>query len=392
MAKKKPKPKAKKPKLAKAAPPPKSTRRKRDVKIQPEIIELKLAQIDPSPAFAVRANPDQETIEKYTEAYKAGEVFPPVDVFHGGEGQYLLADGGNRYKARHSAGFGLIACRLHVCESTEHADEEAALFAAAANEAHGLRRSVEDRRAAVKSIIGRKKFADASDRRIADICKVTHTLVRVIRDELTAAGKLDGKASSEARDYKPDRVVRGGVVMDGKGGTTPKPVKLSEKQLEFPPEPKQAAKPDARPAVDVIPLEPPSEDNIKLSALKDAKGRPVPERLVPVFGDVATFERLIGNFKATAKEYFDRAAELLFASVSSNNMETDLENLIGNLKSGKPYVICPACDGTGQKLPAGPKRPECGTCGGKGWISHGGWTRLTEDQKEIASGYTKAAA
>lgn len=363
---------------------------------KPEVLELKLSQIDPSPAFAVRAAPCEEDFAKYAEDMKAGDKFPPVKVYTGGQGHYLLGDGGTRYRACEIAGFEFIAAELHVCDSEDEAEDEAAKCAAGSNENHGRRRSNEDRRAAVASIMKRAKYEESPDREIAKLCKVHHPLVRLVREKLTAEGKLKGKAKSTERDYKEDSHIRGGMTSDGKGNVVPR--KASAKQLEFPPV--------EQTAMDIAPYYPPVDIPLEIelipdeeptgrattTALKDGKKRDVPDRLTVVFSQRFAFDNAVINLKSSVKAIQDRSAEPAFASISWNNVQADLDNLTGDITSAAPFVVCPACDGTGQKLPAGPKRPACGTCTGRGWISRGGWTRLSDDQKEVASGYTQQEA
>jgi hypothetical protein len=42
-----------------------------------------------------------------------------------------------------------------------------------------------------------------SDRELGRVCRVTKYLVRKVREDMTAAGKLFGGASAASRDYKP---------------------------------------------------------------------------------------------------------------------------------------------------------------------------------------------
>ncbi len=56
-----------------------------------------------------RASMDYGAVDDYTEAMKAGTVFPPALVFYDGSA-YWLADGFHRYRAAERAGITEIAC------------------------------------------------------------------------------------------------------------------------------------------------------------------------------------------------------------------------------------------------------------------------------------------
>lgn len=133
-----------------------------------------------------RAKIDQELVAEYTDLLKNGTVFDPVTLFYDGA-QYFLADGFHRYFANRKAGSPNINAK--VIEGTLR---DAILFSFSANSKHGRRPNAADRRKAVTTMLNDIEWQEFSDREIARICDVSHTLVNTIRKELNAS-KADTK-------------------------------------------------------------------------------------------------------------------------------------------------------------------------------------------------------
>lgn len=139
-----------------------------------DAIMLSLAAITADSSLQARANLCQTAIADYADAMRNGSAgFPPVKVFFDGEVNWL-ADGFHRVAAAHQAGLTEISADI------ENGDKrQAMLFACGSNAAHGLRRSIEDKRRAVQMLID--DDAGLSNREIARRCHVSHTFVNVIR-------------------------------------------------------------------------------------------------------------------------------------------------------------------------------------------------------------------
>lgn len=58
---------------------------------------------------------------------------------------------------------------------------DARLYAAGCNDSHGLRKTPEDKRAAVRMLLADEEWGKASDRWIGDQCHVTHPFVAEVR-------------------------------------------------------------------------------------------------------------------------------------------------------------------------------------------------------------------
>lgn len=121
---------------------------------------------------------DERVVGEYSEAIKAGAVFPPVTIFSDGT-SYYLADGFHRYFAHKAAGAPGIKCE--VINGTLR---EAILYSLGANGSHGLQRTNADKRNVVVIMLKDIEWSDWSDREIAKHCHVSHMLVATIRKEL----------------------------------------------------------------------------------------------------------------------------------------------------------------------------------------------------------------
>lgn len=139
----------------------------------PENIEL--SKIRRDGGTQPRSTISQDIIEDYSMQMVEGAVFPPVTVFYDGE-EYWLADGFHRVHAADAASFKTIAAEVH-----QGTRRDAVLFSVGANAAHGWRRSNEDKRRAVKTLLNDPEWSGWSDREIARRCHVDHVTVSRLR-------------------------------------------------------------------------------------------------------------------------------------------------------------------------------------------------------------------
>jgi hypothetical protein len=144
-----------------------------------------------------RAALNEATVAEYAEAMAdPNTVFPPVTVYFDGR-DHWLADGFHRVAAWQRIG------REEVPAEVRQGDRRRAiLHSVAANSNHGLRRTNEDKRRAVLTLLEDEEWRTWSDRAIADACRVDHKTVGRIRAE-----HLGNSPDSEVRT-----VERGGTV------------------------------------------------------------------------------------------------------------------------------------------------------------------------------------
>lgn len=122
-----------------------------------------------------RVEIDTDVVADYAEAVKAGIEFPPITVYHDGA-DYWLADGFHRFHAHKQAGKASIAAEVMTGTA-----REAILHSLGANGTHGLRRTNSDKRKAVLTLLADTEWAEWSDRRIAEVCGVSHPFVAALR-------------------------------------------------------------------------------------------------------------------------------------------------------------------------------------------------------------------
>lgn len=142
-----------------------------------------------------RAGLNEATVIEYLDAMREGVEFPPVVLFYDGT-DYWLADGFHRVEARRrfkEEGRGSIIA-ADVRQGTRR---DAVLYAAGANDDHGLRRSADDKRRAVLCLLEDKEWGAWADRAIARQCRVSPTFVGKVRAEAGLTVHVDSEESQE---------------------------------------------------------------------------------------------------------------------------------------------------------------------------------------------------
>lgn len=142
----------------------------------------------------------QDKVGEYAELYREEVELPPIIVFFDGV-NYWLGDGFHRYFASEAAGFKDI--EAEVRSGTQR---DAVRFSWGANGHHGLPRTRADRRKAVLSALDDSESSEWSNRKIAELCEVSHTFVNQIKREME-----EPKAPKESKD-KVEGVKVGDVV------------------------------------------------------------------------------------------------------------------------------------------------------------------------------------
>lgn len=154
------------------------------------LTELKLSAIRRDGGTQARVGMDDAVVQEYAEALTNSAILPPAVVFFDGAA-YWLADGWHR-----DAAYALIGAVTMPCEIHDGTLSDAKLYAYAANQSHGLRRSNADKRKAVEGML--RDFADWSDSRIARHVGVHHSTVAQHRSSLADSA---GEAPATTRSY-----------------------------------------------------------------------------------------------------------------------------------------------------------------------------------------------
>jgi ParB-like nuclease domain len=124
-----------------------------------------------------RATLDHSVVQHYADAMREGGLFPPVTVYYDGH-SYWLADGFHRYYAAQHVGHSAIDADVR-----QGSRRTAVLHAVGANAAHGLRRTNADKRRAVYTLFQDAEWANWSDNKIGQLCKVDRKSVAKYRAE-----------------------------------------------------------------------------------------------------------------------------------------------------------------------------------------------------------------
>lgn len=138
-------------------------------------IRLPLAHIHTDGGTQPRVTLDPAVIAEYADLMAGGVEFPPVIVFDDGQDAWL-ADGFHRVAAARQAGSVDI-----LAEIRPGTRRDAVLYAVGANATHGLRRTNDDKRRAVLTLLNDPEWTQWSDRAIARQCRVDHKTVARMR-------------------------------------------------------------------------------------------------------------------------------------------------------------------------------------------------------------------
>ena len=140
-----------------------------------EIYKLQISTITVNGSTQARTEINQSIVAEYSEALKAGTVFPPVIVFEDGASIWL-ADGFHRYHAHLHAGLSEIDCDVRI-----GTQRQAILFSLSANASHGLRRTNEDKRKAAMTLLNDDEWSSWTDVAIAKACGVSSNFIGDMR-------------------------------------------------------------------------------------------------------------------------------------------------------------------------------------------------------------------
>ncbi len=287
------------------------------------IKRLKLSLLITDAGTQTRSSIDTDTVEDYSEQVKAGVKFPPLVVFYDKrKDEYYLVDGFHRETA-----FEWNGIKEYNCEVMEGDLKAAIKYALGANAKHGLRRSNEDKRYAVK--IALKEFGNQTDRAIAQMCAVHHDMVSKLRPTVQLADSANSISQNANKTAKtacpPRRIGTDGKSYPAKKSSPPPPPPKSEKDetgLPIPPEILEAwkiAKQESTRALGLV-------SDLRVG-LREAQGKKNPT----------------------------------FAEIDFTDDLAKLDTLYADLKRSTPYAVCFKCNGVNFKT--------CADCKRRGWIS-----------------------
>lgn len=151
-----------------------------------KVVQLAIAAIRTDGGTQLREATDQSHMEDLAEALDAGCLLPPVVVFWDRVYNWL-AGGHHRFGAHILRGHKTI-----LADVREGTLRDAILFAASDNQKHGLKRTNQDKRKAVLTLLQDEEWGKWSANQIAKACGVSHTLVDGVKWELSCSNcKID---------------------------------------------------------------------------------------------------------------------------------------------------------------------------------------------------------
>jgi len=159
----------------------------------PTSIAINLIRIDGGTQARVQL--DEVVINEYAEIMLVDDKFPPIVVFKDSESIYWLADGFHRYFAQKKIGRSSIICEVKIGEL-----REAILHSLSANTSHGLRRTNEDKRKAVLTLLDDAEWQNFSTNELAKYAGVTQQYISKMKNELGI--KSDSIIGADGRAYK----------------------------------------------------------------------------------------------------------------------------------------------------------------------------------------------
>lgn len=142
---------------------------------------INIADIRVNGGTQSRSSIDRGVVSDYAEAVRDGATFPPITVFFDGS-SYWLADGFHRYEAYSAA--QIYDVPADIRQGTQR---DAILFSVGANASHGLRRTNDDKRRAVLTLLNDPEWAAWSDREIARACGVSNRFVSNLRPSVNGS-------------------------------------------------------------------------------------------------------------------------------------------------------------------------------------------------------------
>jgi hypothetical protein len=294
-----------------------------------ETVSLKDIDISSSPTVRYEIHP--EAVEEYARLYREKKPMPKAVLFKVGTGHYLVADGTHRIAAMRLA--GLTERGFDVVQGSY---EDCLLYAAAANQGHGVRRSNADKRTAVESLL--KTFPRKSDRDISEISGVGYTLVASVRKSMEKTATIKESPKRIGSDGKVRKVncPRGQLV-------NVKSENIGDSEIRTGP-----------------------TKTGKMEAVLDEMGLEVPGGALVFWNrrqEVQDLMTAISRVKTSIANSL-KERDPLYVEVS-NTIIADLDRVYGSLSVAKPYTVCPSCQGR--------LAEKCTTCSRRGLISKFYW-------------------
>ena len=318
----------------------------------PTLKDLPLDSIRLDGGTQPRVQINWDVVHEYAERMRAGDHFPPVDVYFDGK-DHWPSDGFHRIHAAREAEKPTV--QAQVCEGTL---DDALWISLGSNKNHGLRRSNEDKVHSVEQAL--KTRPHLSDRAIAEHVGVSHEMVRKHRLSTVDSHSTVQVGQSTERTGRDGRTIDTANI--GKAASakaeSPEPPNPDDIPLDLSGAPKDAA--------------PPSSDAPAAEAITDRLGHPIEGKVAEAFSrrhEIQALMLAVSKVKSVVLKAIE-AKDLLYADVNPSRFEAECNNAYHQLKAALPYAACPYCRAAG-----------CKACHGRGWVNEGVYERAPKELK-----------
>ena len=312
-----------------------------------------------------------EVVEEYANVI---DSLPPCRAIRIGE-HYWITDGWHTYHAHKRAGRTEITLTYR-----EGTFIDALVEAAGANYTHGMRRTYDDKRRAVRALLAEPSWSSRSDRSIALACHVHHELVGNVRREI---GSPDDQTTYRETANKTGKSTGGTATSNSIQGssngkatnlytgaddipydTEPEPAKRTSKDGKMRPATQPARKKNKPTSEDDVPGEETEPDE-----MVDEAGYSVPAKLRLIFAEreiLRSAQAVISKSIAKLKEVEDLQTYKQDSQPGRIQLSSVLSNGAMRIRGMEPHTVHQKCKGNG-----------CKDCESKGYLSVGdvkdGW-------------------
>lgn len=286
------------------------------------LITCKLDAIRLDGGTQPRTGIDQEVVNDYRDAILRGEKLPAPKCFWDGANRWL-ADGFHRWHGHDAA--GSVEIEVDQVNGTRR---DAVLYSVGANAHHGLRRSDDDKRKAVRLVLEDAEWGQWSDRRIAEATHTSPSFVGKVRASLKPeptsvhGGHIEGSASVHG-GHEPEvrKALREGKEVEVK-------VKPRAASPETTPEPDADEGPSAAELLDDMQADLRKAES-RVAELEKALKDGGKEKTVELLQRLDHAERRQGELMEDARRWQDRAEryERLLARCGKAVGDRDLDNV-----------------------------------------------------------------
>ena len=295
--------------------------------------ELLIDKIRTDGGVQSRKRINEEYVQEICDNIKAGKKYPPIEVYNDGS-DIWCADGFHRILGHVRADKRTIKCDVHKGSKID-----AIWHSCGANQAHGLRRTNEDKNHAVGMAL--EANPKMSNRAIADHVGVDESLVRSAK----ARCGLTAPPHSEVlgKDGKTHRIPPPSGKPKAPPSSSPKPLP--------PPAPKQHT---SHP--------PPVAPKVTNPTRLDDANKPIPDHLWPLWDRGAEMKEMaatVSGFSGTIRKMHDDGDPLLLDG-NGQSIIAALETAKTGLKANIPHAVCPYCRGMTSDT--------CKACKGRGLV------------------------